>query len=102
MLFQQGQPSSSLLLIAWGVVRLSVSTALGREFMMDIAGQGDLLGLLSFFDGGEQEAACITLQRTQVLRINNSSISPIFKKNIESHFTSALYTQLRMTTALLQ
>ena len=102
MLFQQGQPGGSLFLIAWGAACLSVSTALGREFMIDIAGQGDLLGLLSFFDGGKQEAACTTLQRTQVLCISSSGISPVFRKNIESHFTSALYTQLRMTTALLQ
>lgn len=102
MLFQQDHRSGFLFLITWGAVRLSVSAPSGREFMLDIAGQGDLLGLLSFLDGSEQEATCTTLHKTQVLCINSSGISPVFKKNIESYFTSALYAQLRMTTTLLQ
>ena len=101
MIFQQGEPGGSLFLITWGAVRRSISTALGREFMLDVVGQDDLLGLLSFLDGSPYETACITLHRTQVLRINSSAMSPAFRTSIESCFTSALYAQLRMTTTLL-
>lgn len=101
LIFQQGQAGDYLFLITWGVVRRTITTTSGREFMLDIVGQGDLLGLLSFFDGGERETACIALHRTQVLRINYAAMSPPLKISIAPHFNSPLYVQLRTTIKLL-
>ena len=49
MIFQQGETGGHLHLITWGVVRRTITRSSGREFILDVVGQGDLLGLLSFF-----------------------------------------------------
>jgi CRP-like cAMP-binding protein len=58
---------TSLLIIAQGSVRISLSTPDGREVTLTLLGQGDSFGELALFDGEPRSADAIALERTRLL-----------------------------------
>lgn len=60
-IFLAGDPGRHAYLVSSGLIRLSLSSASGREFNVHIAAPGDLVGEIAILDGGPRTAHAVTL-----------------------------------------
>ena len=68
MLFLEGDQSPLVHLIRSGLVKVSVTVAT-REVVLDVLGEGELLGELSVVDGQPRSATATTLSPTEAVSI---------------------------------
>jgi CRP/FNR family transcriptional regulator len=66
LIFVQGQPSGSVYLLTKGKVKLSTCSPVGKVMIVQIAGQGDILGLSSALCGAEHETSAEALETCHV------------------------------------
>lgn len=75
VIFQRGDPGSSLLLITSGQVRIALTSSAGKEVLLTLLGPGDFFGDLALLDGEPRSADALahtecelwSLQRTEFL-----------------------------------
>ena len=71
VLFHEGDPASSMHLIAKGRVAVRVSTPLGDVAMLDLLGAGDVLGEMALLSpGASRSASAVALEPTETLAID--------------------------------
>ena len=96
-LIAEGQRSDRLIAITSGRVKLTCLTDDGREVVLAVAGPGELLGELSFFDGGPHSSTAVALEKVDALVFSAGD----FRRYLESHPTAAILL-LRMLSARLR
>ncbi len=104
ILFQRGDPGDGMVLLADGLVRLSVVTAEGRELTVRLASGGEAFGEIAMLDGASRstDATAVTaakswwLPRADVLALMDRSAA--FRRAV----VAALCARLRDTTAQLE
>jgi CRP/FNR family transcriptional regulator, cyclic AMP receptor protein len=69
-LMHEGSPSSEVLLLLRGRVKVTVTTAEGREVVLQFCGPGDLIGELSVIDGGSRSATAEALESVEALAVS--------------------------------
>jgi CRP-like cAMP-binding protein len=88
-LFHQGDPSTHLVVIRSGWVKVAVASSAGYEAILAIRGPGDLIGELSALDDGHRSATVVTLGRA------HGSVIPA------AQFIELLRVRPRLALALL-
>lgn len=67
VLFQRGDDSDHMLVLASGRVRLSMSTPDGHELVLRHVGSGETIGEFALIDGEPRSADATTVERTEAL-----------------------------------
>ncbi len=103
VIFQQGDPGTTLYLIETGEVKLTLTSTQGKEVILALLGPGGFFGELSLLDGEPRSAnamarvACelLALEREHLLRFLES------QSRASASLLAALSRRLRRTTDLV-
>jgi CRP/FNR family transcriptional regulator, cyclic AMP receptor protein len=69
LIFAEGDAAAEVLIITSGSVKVLVTSMNGREVVLEVMDEGDILGELSAIDAGERSATAIALTNVDVLAI---------------------------------
>jgi CRP/FNR family transcriptional regulator, cyclic AMP receptor protein len=83
-IFQQGDESRSVLVLAEGYVKLSAITLNGREMVLDLAGPGSVFGELAVLNGCPRSATATTLAECVLLSIDGATFSRAVSRTPEA------------------
>lgn len=72
-IFSVDQPAEMVFIIYQGTVRIHVEQASGSDVIIDIGGEGDVLGEMAVIDGGRRSASAFTLEDCVLLWMDRSS-----------------------------
>lgn len=81
LLFAEGDTAHDVLILQSGSVKVVVSAASGREVVLDVLGDGAVVGELSALDGGPRSATAYALEPTEVLALAHAD----FRRVLEEH-----------------
>jgi CRP/FNR family cyclic AMP-dependent transcriptional regulator len=104
VLFSQGSPGSSLYIVESGRVRISLTSADGKELVLNVLEPGDIFGEMALLDGEPRSAGAAALEPCQVLLLAR----PAFLQFLELHpavtlrLLAILSRRVRHDTRLLQ
>jgi CRP-like cAMP-binding protein len=93
-----GQPAEALYLIVNGHVELSFEDRDGKNGLIDLLGNGQLVGECALVPGGLYEVSVRTLDATTAIRIDG----PGFSNYLADHFDRALTIMTAITERLCQ
>jgi uncharacterized membrane protein len=103
-LFEYGDPGAEIFIVRKGQVEISVENTDGQKIVLAENERGDVIGELSFLDGGARTATAVAIEPTQVLTLDRER----FLEFIDQHPHAALDLmtvigrRLRATTELLR
>ncbi|MGE0879925.1 MAG: Crp/Fnr family transcriptional regulator [Acidimicrobiia bacterium] len=100
MLFFAGDRADELMIVLDGDVKVHVGTIDGRDVILDVMGEGELLGELSALDGLPRSAEATALTQLEVVAISNKRFLEFVQHHPQVLFqlTVDLATRLRTTT----
>ncbi len=85
IIFQKGEPGSSMMLVLEGQVRITTCTPDGREIIFNMIGPGDIFGEIALIDGKERSANATADGECVLLTIRRRDFIPLLKQVIERH-----------------
>ncbi|GGB26530.1 transcriptional regulator [Flexivirga endophytica] len=102
-LFHEGEQGDSLYVITAGKVKLGRRSADGRENLLAILGEGEMLGELSLFDPGPRTATASAIADTELVGLSHPDMTDYLGTRPEIAMTmlSALAARLRRTNEAL-
>lgn len=102
-LFHEGEQGDSLYVITGGKVKLGRRSADGRENLLAILGEGEMLGELSLFDPGPRTATASAIADTELVGLSHPDMTAYLGTRPEIAMTmlSALAARLRRTNEAL-
>jgi len=100
VIFDQGDPGSSLIILKSGLVKISLVDSNDHEFIIKTLGENDFFGEMSLLDGGRRSASATAVEDTRVLIVYRDDFVHLLKKNpsVALHLLTALTHRLRLTT----
>jgi len=100
VIFSQGDPGGTLIVVVTGRVKLVVRSADGAELTLTIIGPGGVIGELTVADGGPRSTDAETLDDCQLLLVPREPIQEICSRNASAAqaLTSAIAADLRRLT----
>ncbi len=103
VIFRQGDPGTSMVVILSGSVRVVTSSAEGKRLGLAILGEGQVVGELALLDGGIRSADVITEEPTELLVLERRDLIPFLEHNprICIMLLEVLSGRLRQTTETL-
>lgn len=104
MIFQKGDPGSSMLAVIRGRVKICTVSQEGRELLLNIIDSGGVFGEIAILDGRPRTADAVTLEETDLMILERSQFLPFLAGNPEalSQLLAALCQKLRQTSAHLE
>src|SRR5882672_3872433 len=103
-LFSYGDPGGEIFIVRSGRVELFVENTEGEKIVLAENERGDVMGELSFLDGGSRTATAVAREDTQLLRMHRERLMSFIDKH--PHAASDLLTvvgrRLRSTDELLR
>lgn len=81
-IFLRGDIADALLLLVSGTVRLSLSSATGREFVANLAVAGDIVGHIDIAPGGNHELDGTAQERTVILWLPYRTLQALSSREI--------------------
>lgn len=81
IVMHRGDPATGMVVILQGHVRISVTSAEGRETSLGLLGPGDVVGEMALLDGGERSADVATMEDCVLLNINRSDFLVLLESN---------------------
>lgn len=103
-IFLRDQPGDSAVVLLSGRLKISNTTADGREIGLNFVGTGDLVGEIALLDGGKRTADVIALEASEVLVIDRRNLVPVLTSHPEAmlDIVEALCEKLRIATAMIE
>jgi CRP/FNR family transcriptional regulator, cyclic AMP receptor protein len=103
-IFATGDPGTSLCLIASGRVKLALTSAEGREAILDLLGPGDVFGELALLDGDPRSADAVAIEPTELLLLARDEFLRFLdeRPKVAVAMLSVLSRRLRRDAELLQ
>ena len=104
VLFHQGDPGDSVLVLETGAIKVSNLSPDGREVVMALLGPGEMLGELSIFDSGVRTADATAIEDTTALVLSHDVFRPFLEEHpaVAIHLLEVLAVRLRETNEALQ
>jgi CRP-like cAMP-binding protein len=96
LLFAEGDEAHEVLLVRSGAVKIVVTSASGREVVLDVLEAGQLLGELSAIDGGVRSAGALALTAVEVVAVAQDT----FRGLLDTHPSLARGLLLLLATRL--
>jgi CRP-like cAMP-binding protein len=78
-LLRRGDPATGMMVILQGRVRISITSADGREVSLGMLGPGNVVGEMALLDGGERSADVIATEDCVLLLIARSDFLPLLE-----------------------
>lgn len=99
-IFAKGDPGQSLLAVASGTVKVGVLSPEGREIVLNLLGEGQVLGEISLLDGRPRSADAAALTACELLILDRRDFLPLLREAPELglKLMELLCTRLRNTT----
>ncbi len=103
VIFRQGDPGTSMVVILSGSVRVVTSSAEGKRLGLAILGEGEVVGEMALLEGGIRSADVITEEPTELLVLERRDLIPFLEHNprICIMLLEVLSGRLRQTTETL-
>ena len=100
VIFDQGDPGSSLIVIKSGLVKISLVDSNNHEFIIKTFSVNDFFGEMSLLDGGARSATATAVEDTQVLIIFRQNFISLIQKTpaMALGMLTELSDRLRVTT----
>ncbi len=96
VIFHEGSPSASVVIVLSGRVKVASDTASGVEVVLAVRGPGALLGELSAIDGGPRSATVTALEPVTALAIPTAE----FERHLQTHARVAFLFMRELTRRL--
>jgi CRP/FNR family cyclic AMP-dependent transcriptional regulator len=97
VIFEKGDPASSLYIVFSGRVAISARAGDGRESVMSVLGPGALFGEMSLFDGGVRSAQARALTTAHLISIAFDDV-----KQVLTHRPDVLWAVVRILARRLR
>jgi len=99
-LFAKGDPGLSLYAVISGSVKMSISSADGRNAILNIIGPGEIFGEMALLDGGARSADAIANSNCELFVIDRREFIPFVKSQpaLAMKFIELLCERLRRTS----
>lgn len=100
VIFDQGDPGDSLIVLKSGLVKVSLSDSNDHEFIIKTLGENDFFGEMSLLDGGERSATITAVEDSQVLKIYRKDFICLVTDNpsVALDLLEVMSQRLRRTT----
>ncbi len=100
VIFDQGDPGNSLIIIKSGLVKISLVDSNNHEFIIKTFSVYDFFGEMSLLDGGPRSATATAVEDTKALIIFRENFIGLIQKNpsVALGMLSELSIRLRTTT----
>lgn len=100
VIFDQGDPGDSLIIIRNGLVKISLVDSNNHEFIIKTFSMNDFFGEMSLLDGGPRSATATAVEDTQALIIFRDNFVGLIQKNpsVALGMLTELSNRLRTTT----
>lgn len=104
VMFRKGDPGQSLMLIASGRLKISVSGADGKEAVLAVLGVGEILGEMAILDNKPRSADATALEPCEVLMLHQRDFVPFLERNptVAIRLLAMVSDRLRRTSELLE
>lgn len=103
-IFRRGDEGTSMMLILTGSVKVSNTTADGREAVLNFLGPGDVNGEITVLGGLERSATAVALEQTDAFVIQRRDLVPAILANPDAmlEIIQGLCGKLRIASALIE
>lgn len=104
VIFQKGDPGTSMMAVLSGRVRISAYSEDGREIILNMVDPGQLFGEIALLDGKERSADATAMGKTEILILDRRDFLPFLEKNpkIAVQLIDVLCSRLRRTSEMVE
>ena len=104
LLFSQGDPGDSLLVVLTGTLKVFILTPSGREVVLDYVSRGGLIGEIAVLDGGPRTAGVMAVDDCQLLMFRRADLLPFLSRHLDValRVIEVLCARLRRTNDLVE
>lgn len=104
VIFQKGEPGTSLMAVLSGRVRISAYSEDGKEMILNIVEPGQLFGEIALLDGKERTADATAMGSTALLVLDRRHFVPFLERNpkIAVRLLELLCERVRRTSELVE
>lgn len=104
VIFQKGEPGTSMMAVLEGRVRISAYSEDGREIILNMVDPGQLFGEIALLDGKERSADATAMGKTQLLILDRRDFLPFLERNpkIAVQLIEVLCARLRHTSDMVE
>jgi CRP/FNR family transcriptional regulator, cyclic AMP receptor protein len=104
IVFSQGDPGDALYGVITGKIRISASSASGREMFLNIMEPGDTFGEIALLDGRHRTAAASAIAPSELIIITRDHFLELLKREpqLVSHVVQLLCERIRWTSGLAE
>ncbi|HLY54346.1 MAG TPA: Crp/Fnr family transcriptional regulator [Stellaceae bacterium] len=85
-IFERGDPGNSVMAVVTGRVNITVTSAEGRELVLNVMRPLDVFGEIAVLDGKERTASATALVATELLIVRARDLLPLIKQNPDVSF----------------
>jgi CRP/FNR family cyclic AMP-dependent transcriptional regulator len=103
-IFTKGDPGTSLFAVSQGTVKISASSADGRDAVFNLVTEGAIFGEIALLDGRPRTADAIAVTDCELMVIERRDFVPLVESNpdVALKLIEMLCARLRQTTAQLE
>jgi len=104
VIFQKGDPGTSMMAVLGGRVRISAYSEDGREIILNMVEPGQLFGEIALLDGKERSADATAMGKTELLILDRRDFLPFLERNpkIAVQLIEVLCGRLRRTSEMVE
>lgn len=104
VIFQKGEPGTSLMAVLRGRVRISAYSEDGKEVVLNLIDPGQIFGEIALLDGKERSADATALGDCLLLVIDRRDFVPFLERNpqVAVRLLEVLCDRVRKTSALVE
>jgi len=104
VIFQKGDPGTSMMAVLSGRVRISAYSEDGREIILNMVDPGQLFGEIALLDGKERSADATAMGKTELLILDRRDFLPFLECNpkIAVQLIEVLCNRLRRTSEMVE
>ena len=104
VIFQKGDPGTSMMAVLSGRVRISAYSEDGREIILNMIESGQLFGEIALLDGKERSADATAMGKTTLLVLDRRDFIPYLEQNpkIMIRLFDVLCNRLRQTSEMVE
>lgn len=96
VIFEKDSPGDEMMVILNGRLRVSVADGDGREIVLGIVSQGEIIGEIAMLDGRGRSATAVTLEPCELLMIHRKDFMPFLEQNPKAAIDLIMVLALRL------
>ncbi len=104
VIFQKGEPGTSLMAVLRGRVRISVFSESGKEVILNIIDDGEFFGEIALIDGRERTADATAMGECSLLSVERRNFLPFLERHAKTavRLLMVLCERVRQTSDLVE